>query len=265
MWLHWTSSVLSRLPLGIYLVYAGAAINSWNLSLWMIHKSKEYECVFCYQSTCLLQSFFVCLLVFLCRSQQPSHDLHWPSDTSAERPAAWPPRPQTAPAETTQLQRRGGTLTHLHLSVYKYSENDGGVGPDRIRFSISCTPCSIRSYTAACSCWVAAFGPAPPLSGPVTLPPPGCRHQCDTDDDPATLFAFLYLLFPHAVAVHNHTARLQLFRSSAEHMSNNHIRQTQTYKPARRDCRWRSGASPASSPQTLPRHKSLKRQKRSLS
>lgn len=109
----------------------------------MINNSKEYECVFCYQSTCLLQSFFVCLLVFLCRSQQPSHDLHRPSDTSAEWPAAWPPRPQTAPAETTQLQRRGGTLTHLHLSVYKYSENGSGVGQDRIRFSISSTPCSI--------------------------------------------------------------------------------------------------------------------------
>lgn len=137
----------------------------------MINNSKEYECVFCYQSTCLLQSFFVCLLVFLCRSQQPSHDLHRPSDTSAEWPAAWPPRPQTAPAETTQLQRRGGTLTHLHLSVYKYSENGSGVGQDWIRFSISSTPCSIRSYTAACSCWVAAFGPAPPLAGPVTVPP----------------------------------------------------------------------------------------------
>lgn len=222
----------------------------------MINNSKEYECVFCYQSTCLLQSFFVCLLVFLCRSQQPSHDLHRPSDTSAEWPAAWPPRPQTAPAETTQLQRRGGTLTHLHLSVYKYSENGSGVGQDRIRFSISSTPCSIL---LGGSIW-ASSSPGWPGHGS-TMPPPGFRHQCDTDDDPTTLFAFLYLLFPHAVAVHNHTARLQLFRSAAEHVNNNHIRQTQTFKPARRDCGCWSGASPAASPQTLTRDKSLKRQK----
>lgn len=52
--------------------------------------------------------------VFFCGSQQPSHNLHRSQNPTAEWPAAGPPRPQTAPAETTQLQRRRGTPSHFY-------------------------------------------------------------------------------------------------------------------------------------------------------
>lgn len=66
---------------------------------------------------CSIYPFFPRLPVVLCGPQQSSHDLHRPSHPPAERPAARPPRPQTTSAETTQLQRRGGTHTHTPVQL----------------------------------------------------------------------------------------------------------------------------------------------------